>query len=39
MLPLVLDVEALRVRIEDQPPPILVVCDKAFGRSLKLADE
>jgi hypothetical protein len=39
MLPCVLDVEALRVRIEDQPPPILVVCDSTFSGSLKLTDE
>ena len=39
MLPRVLDVEALRVRVEDQTPPILIVLDRAFGGSLKLADE
>jgi hypothetical protein len=39
MLPFVLDVEALRVRVEDQTPPILIVFDRAFGGSLKLADE
>jgi hypothetical protein len=39
MLPLVLDVEALRVSIEDQSPPILVAGDGTFGGSLKLADE